>query len=153
MNPKEIRLGPLVALAGFCGLVAAAVSLALVRGGSLVPQPPWLHAVLLVVIAALVLWFARPVRRHLAGSATSVGTGEALKAARAVVLAQASAVLGAIGVGAYAGALFVALSDWELVANHGRALRLAVHALLAAGLVIAALIAQSWCRVPPPPES
>lgn len=112
MSPKEIRLLPLVALAGVCALGAAAVSLALVRGGSLVPQPPWLHAVLLVVIAALVLWFARPVRRHLAGSATSVGTVEALKAARAVVLAQASALLGAIGVGAYAGALFVAVSDW-----------------------------------------
>ena len=96
----------------------------LTRSGDLVPRPPVLAGVLLVVMAGLVLWLARPVRRYLQGRATT--SLDPLRAARTVVLAQAAALTGSAAAGWYAGQLVVVLTDLSLVANRSRILPLAL---------------------------
>ena len=114
MNPKEIRWPRLLVIGLVATVISGAIWLFVVRSGQLVASPSWLAGMLLLVMAALVLWFARPVRQHLRGSASSATTEQALRAARAVVLAQASALTGAAVTGWYLGQLLVVLSDLEL---------------------------------------
>lgn len=151
MTPKEIRWPRLLVTAVSVALVSAGLWMVVVRSGQLVPQPSWLAGLLVLIMGALVLWFARPVRRHLRGAASSAPTIEALRAARAVVLAQAGALTGAAVAGWYAGQLLVVLGDLSLVANQERAWRLALQVLAAVALMVCGLVAQAWCRVPPPP--
>ncbi|PRY59291.1 uncharacterized protein DUF3180 [Knoellia remsis] len=120
------------------------------RGGTLVPRPSWLAAILLVAMAAFVAGFAWPVRAYLRG--TSTRRLDPLRAARVVVLAQAAVLTGSAAAGWYAGQLAVALSDTSLVANHDRSWRLAVLVASAVVLVGAGLVAQRWCRVDPPTD-
>jgi hypothetical protein len=150
MRHHEIRVQTLAIVAAAAGLVSFGLFAMLTRSGDLVPRPPVLAGVLLVVMAALVLWLARPVRRYLPGRATT--SLDPLRAARTVVLAQAAALTGSAAAGWYAGQLVVVLTDLSLVANRSRILPLAL--LMAAGLALATagLVAQRWCRVDPRDE-
>ena len=150
MRHHEIRVQTLALVAAGAGLVSFGVFALLTRSGELVPRPPVLAGVLLVVMAGLVLWLARPVRRYLQGRATT--SLDPLRAARTVVLAQAAALTGSAAAGWYAGQLVVVLTDLSLIANRSRILPLAL--LLGAGLLLATagLVAQRWCRVDPRDE-
>ena len=150
MRHHEIRVQTLAIVAAAAGLVSFGLFAMLTRSGDLVPRPPVLAGVLLVVMAALVLWLARPVRRYLQGRATT--SLDPLRAARTVVLAQAAALTGSAAAGWYAGQLVVVLTDLSLVANRSRILPLAL--LMGAGLALATagLVAQRWCRVDPRDE-
>ena len=81
MNPKEIRWPRLLVIGLVATVISGAIWLFVVRSGQLVASPSWLAGMLLLVMAALVLWFARPVRQHLRGSASSATTEQALRAA------------------------------------------------------------------------
>lgn len=142
------RVAALVALV--VGVMSWLLWQLLTGGGTLVPRPSWLAAVLLVGMAAFVVGWAWPVRSYLAGRSTK--RLDALRAARVVVLAQAATLTGAAAGGWYAGQLAVVASDLSLVANQDRLWRLAV--LVGAGLVlsVSGLLAQSWCRVDPPSD-
>lgn len=150
MRHHEIRVQTLVLVAAAAGLVSFGVFVLITRSGELVPRPPLLAGVLLVVMAGLVLWLARPVRRYLQGRATT--PLDPVQAARTVVLAQAAALTGSAATGWYAGQLAVVLTDLSLVANRSRILPLSL--LLVAGVVLATagLVAQRWCRVDPRDE-
>ena len=150
MRHHEIRVQTLVLVAAAAGLVSFGVFVLITRSGELVPRPPVLAGVLLVVMAGLVLWLARPVRRYLQGRATT--PLDPVQAARTVVLAQAAALTGSAATGWYAGQLAVVLTDLSLVANRSRILPLSL--LLVAGVVLATagLVAQRWCRVDPRDE-
>ena len=150
MRHHEIRVQTLVLVAAAAGLVSFGVFVLITRSGELVPRPPLLAGVLLVVMAGLVLWLARPVRRYLQGRATT--PLDPVQAARTVVLAQAAALTGSAATGWYAGQLAVVLTDLSLVANRSRILPLFL--LLVAGVVLATagLVAQRWCRVDPRDE-
>ena len=150
MRHHEIRVQTLVLVAAAAGLVSFGVFVLITRSGELVPRPPVLAGVLLVVMAGLVLWLARPVRRYLQGRATT--PLDPVQAARTVVLAQAAALTGSAATGWYAGQLVVVLTDLSLVANRSRILPLSL--LLVAGVVLATagLVAQRWCRVDPRDE-
>jgi hypothetical protein len=115
------------------------------RSGRLVPDPSLLAAGLLVVIAALVLAMAWPVRRYLHGRARRLL--DPVRAARTVALAQAAALTGAAAAGWYGGQLAAVVPDLDLVANHGRAWRLLLLTVVSLGLAAAGLVAQRWCRV------
>ncbi|MGL5909584.1 MAG: DUF3180 domain-containing protein [Phycicoccus sp.] len=139
----EIRTQTLAVVAVVAFAVAFVAFTLLTRDGSLVPVPPIAAGALLLVIAAAVIYLARQVRQH-----TRDGTWiEPLRAARTVVLAQAAALTGAAAVGWYAGQLVVVAGDLTLLANRDRLLPLGLHLAVGAVLVVAGLVAQSWCRV------
>ncbi|MBD3783876.1 MAG: DUF3180 family protein, partial [Micrococcales bacterium] len=83
MSHNGVRIQLLVIVAVVTAALGWLVSVVVTRDGTLLQRPPWAAGVLLVVMGGLVLWLARPVRRHLrSGHRTSV---EALRAARTVV--------------------------------------------------------------------
>lgn len=131
-------------------LISAGLFVLYTRSGAIIPNPSLVAGTLLAVMAGLVLWFAWPVRRYLAGHASA--PLDPLRAARAAVLAQAAALTGATAAGWYLGQVLVTLTGWELLVNHDRAWRLGVMVLLALALAVAGLVAQSWCRIQPPTD-
>ena len=147
MRHREIRAQVLALVAATVGIMSFGLFQLVARTGELVPRPPLLAAVLLVVMAGLVLWLARPVRQYLKGRATT--SLDPLRAARTVVLAQAAALTGAAAAGWYAGQLAVVLTGLSLLANQSRVLPLAL--LVVAGVLLAGagLVAQRWCRIDP----
>ncbi len=140
--PTLVLVGVLAAGGGYL------IGLAITRDGSLLPRPPWLAGVLLVVMAGLVLWLARPVRRYLEGRATL--PLDPIQAARTVVLAQAAALTGAAAAGWFLGQLGVLLGDLSLVANQDRVLPFVLLFLASVALSVAGMVAQHWCRIEPP---
>lgn len=147
MPQREIGVQTLALVGAGVGIVSFGLFQLVARSGDLVPQPPVLAGVLLVVMAAAVLWFARPVRQYLRGKATR--SLDPLRAARTVVLAQAAALTGAAAAGWYAGQLGVVLTALSLVANQSRVLPLALLVLAAVVLAVAGMVAQRWCRIEP----
>jgi hypothetical protein len=142
--PILTLVGVLTAVGGYL------IGLGITHDGSLLPRPPWFAGVLLVIMAVLVLWVARPVRRYLQGRATV--PLDPIVAARTVVLAQAAALTGAAAAGWFLGQLAVVVGDLSLVANQSRILPFALLFLAAVGLAVAGMVAQHWCRIEPPDE-
>jgi hypothetical protein len=142
--PVLVLVGALTAAGGYL------IGLGITRDGSLLPRPPWIAGVLLVVMAGLVIWLARPVRRYLEGQATV--PLDPIVAARTVVLAQAAALTGAAAAGWFVGQLGVVLGDLSLVANQERVLPLVLLLLASLTLAVAGMVAQQWCRIEPPDE-
>lgn len=137
--------------AGIVGLVVSLLVWSFVaRGGGLVPAPPVLAAILLVVMGVAVLVVAWPIRRYLKGRATT--RLDPLRATRALVLAQAGAITGALVVGWYAGALALTLVRLSLEVSQVRSLQLGAMVALGGLLIGAGMLAQSWCRFDPPEE-
>ena len=150
MGHREIRVQTLALVAAVTGVAGFVVFTLITRDGTLVPRASLLAGVLLVLMGGLVLSLARPVRRYLAGRATT--TLDPLRAARTVVLAQAAALTGSAAAGWYAGQLAVVLSDLSLVANRSRILPLVALVVAALALAVAGMVAQRWCRVDPRDE-
>jgi Protein of unknown function (DUF3180) len=147
MGHREIRAQVLALVAAVVGIVSFGLFQLVARTGELVPRPPLLAAVLLLVMAGLVLWLARPVRQYLRGRATK--SLDPLRAARTVVLAQAAALTGAAAAGWYAGQLAVVLTELSLLANQSRVVPLALLVVAAVVLAGAGSVAQRWCRIDP----
>ena len=155
-------------------LVVVAVGLALaswlvVRAtyGSLPPLRWWLPLPLAVLAVAEALG-ARTLRSRLAAERTARRGGqrgaepgaplvrpvEPMLVARLAVLSQASAYVGAVFAGAWAGVLLhVAPAVSRLEAAGSDTVTAVVGVLCAAGLTGAALWLESVCRVPPDPSS
>ena len=131
----------IAALAGLA--VAFALDLVLALRGAAVLVPPLSLAVALVLIAVLLLALAWPVRRAARGERRV----DPFYALRAVVLAKASAVAGALLAGGGAGILIYLLT--RTVVPLGSTLAAGGTLVAAALLVIAALVAEHWCALPP----
>lgn len=145
MSHNGVRIQLLVIVAVVTAALGWLVSVVVTRDGTLLQRPPWAAGVLLVVMGGLVLWLARPVRRHLrSGHRTSV---EALRAARTVVLAQAAALTGAAAAGWYLGQVVSLLGDLSLVANRDRLVPFGLMFLASLWLVVGGMVAQAWCRI------
>ncbi len=145
-----VRLQALALVAVLAGALGFLVGVVVTRDGSLLPRTPAVAGILLIVMAGIVLWLARPVRRYLQGRSTV--PLDPLHAARTVVLAQAAALTGAAAAGWFAGQLLVLLRDLSLVANQERVLPLVLMLLGALALAVAGMVAQHWCRIEPPEE-
>ncbi|PKW26477.1 DUF3180 domain-containing protein [Phycicoccus duodecadis] len=145
MSRHGVRIQTLLLVAAVTLVLGYGMSLVVTRDGSLLQRPVWPALALLVVMGGLVLWIARPVRRHLrSGHRTSV---EALRAARALVLSQAAALTGAAATGWYLGQLGVLLGDLSLVANQERLLSFGLALVASLVLTVCGMLAQSWCRI------
>ncbi len=147
MTPARGRTLPLVAL-----LVAALGWLVLdlwTGQGNENPPVPWTVVLGTAALAFAVLVAGWEVRRTVRGR--SLRPVHPLSAARAAVLAKAAAYGGAALTGWYVAQALVLLPE-PVGARRTRLLVACAAALAAAGLAVAGLVAQRWCRVPPRDE-
>lgn len=131
----------LLALVGFA--LAFATDLALAMRGEPVLVPPLSLAVGLMLIAALLVALAWPVRAAAKGERRI----DPFYATRVVVLAKASALAGALLLGGVGGILTYLLS--RAVVPIGSTLTAAGTLVAAVILLIAALVAEHFCALPP----
>lgn len=136
---------------GWTALAAAVVGWAALRvwmsgGGGPIPVPV-ASMLLLAAIAVIVLVAAWPVRKWNSGVRTKAF--DPLRAARAAVLAKASAFCGAVLIGWYSGQALLLAGDLGIEPLRNAFWSDVAGAVLAAGTVIAGMVAESWCRVNP----
>jgi len=131
----------LAALTGFA--LAFALDSVLAMRGLAVIVPPVSLSIALVLIAAVVLVMAWPVRR----AATGERRVDPFYATRVVVLAKASVLSGALLAGSGAGILFYLMS--RAVVPLGSTLTAGGTVVAAALLVAAGLVVEHWCSLPP----
>ncbi|MGV9713036.1 DUF3180 domain-containing protein [Gordonia sp. NPDC003424] len=148
MGPTRVR--DLVAIAVVVGIVAWI--LVRYNYGSL-PAVPLLAGVVLYILAALEVVIAVIVRSRVESRDVGRARGQLhpLTAARVLALAKASAILGAIATGVWAGVLVFLLTQHELAAaDHDRpgAIVGLIGGVLLAG---AALWLEYCCRAPDDP--
>lgn len=139
------RTRPLTLVAAALLGVAAAFALdtVLAMRGLAVVVPPISLAVALVLIGAVLVALAWPVRRAAKGERRI----DPFYALRVVVLAQASALAGALLAGASAGILLYLVT--RTVVPLGSSLAAGGTVVAAVLLLIAALVAEHWCALPP----
>jgi hypothetical protein len=131
------------------GLVVTAFSYLALRiwtaqGGPRPPAP--LGALIVLVFMACGVFFAGlPVRRFLRGQSRK--PLNPIRAMRTVVLAQASALTGAVVTGWYLAQILVLLPDTDIASVRSLAWRLAALAAGGVLMVVAGLMVQRMCRV------
>jgi hypothetical protein len=134
------------------GLLAGIVLYLIMRSayGSLPPLPT-LAGVTLVVVAIIDVVLGFSLRSRIRGK--SGRPVEALTAARAVALAKASSMLGAIMFGAWIGVLaYVLPLQSDVVAAANDTTSAVIGALCAAALIGAGLWLEHCCRTPDDPD-
>lgn len=136
-----------VALAGV--VLGRLVRPAIEWAGGLAPVVGWSQASVLVVVAAVLLATARATRAAL--PAHRVAEQPQLAVNR-LLLARASAVVGALVGGGYVGYAVAWLGDPSQLADQ-RVLRSLLTAAAAAAVVVSAVILERACRVPPAPPA
>lgn len=107
---------------------------------------PWTTAVVCVAVGAVVLWLAWGVRQYVAGKRPNL---DPLKAARTVVLAQASAYTGAMLGGGFVGYAIAMSANWDHEPRREVVIAAGIAALGALLLLGAGWLAERWCRVDP----
>ncbi len=127
-------------------LVSAVVWHLYTRTGSLLQGPAWLTPVVILVIAALVLWFGWQVRAYQQGE--SHKDLSMLRAARTLQLAQAAALTGGALTGWFIGHLAILLPDRDLTPYARQIVPLLLVVGASVVLAVAGLLAQRWCRLP-----
>lgn len=140
-------------------LVTAVVGFALVGPlemlGLTLTRLPWTAVAAVLVLASAVLALGWPVRRWNRGHRDR--PLDPLRAARTVVLGQASALAGAALLGWYLGQVVHLLPDVALPLPRQSVTSLLVAAGASAVLLVAGLVVERWCRLPeddddaPPP--
>lgn len=146
-RPAGVRLTTVLLVAVSATVVSAALWVWLGRSGSLVPAPQLLAGAALLALSVTVGWFAWPVRRYQRSAGTHAV--DPIRAARAVVLAQAGALTGGAATGWYLGQALALAADLSLVIAQRRLLGVLLMVGLSALLAATGLLAQRWCRVPP----
>ncbi|SES06060.1 DUF3180 domain-containing protein [Actinokineospora terrae] len=131
-------------LAGLVGAVVVYLALRVLYGD--LPPLPRLAGITLLVLAVVEALFGFGLRDRIKGTGKPV---QPLTAARAVALAKASSVLGAIMVGAWLGVLgYVLPESAEVAAAKHDVASAIVGVACSAALIAAALWLESCCRTP-----
>ncbi|HZY01797.1 MAG TPA: DUF3180 domain-containing protein [Dermatophilaceae bacterium] len=141
--------GVTIRLVLLVGLVATAFAYLVLRiwteqGGAL-PPAPWGALIVLVFMACGVFFAGLPVRRFLRGQARK--PLNPIRAMRTVVLAQASALTGALVTGWYLAQILLLLPDFDIASVRSLVWRLAALAAAGVLMVVAGLVTQAMCRV------
>jgi hypothetical protein len=129
------------------GLVAVVLVYLLVRSfyGQMPPLPTF-AGITLLVLAAIEVWFGASLRSRIKDPSKEL---QPLTAARAVALAKASSILGAIMLGAWLGILaYVLPKRAELLAAADDFPSTVVGVICSAALIAAALYLEWCCRAP-----
>ncbi|WP_430592045.1 DUF3180 domain-containing protein [Humidisolicoccus flavus] len=140
---------PLIGSVVVAGILGFAFEQMLSGSGRTVYVPPLAMSIALLAVAALSLGIAWPVRQQSRGkNRRRVHYRQAMNA---LVLAKASSIVGSLFLGAAGG--FVLYFSTRVVVP-GEPLTLSIVAAAASlVLIVAGLIAESWCVVPPDDEN
>ena len=135
------------------GIVAAiVVNLFLRLDYDSVPPLPALAGATFAVIAVIETWFAFSIRARI-NRKPGTAPIRALTAVRAVALAKASSLIGAVMVGAWLGVLVYVLLLTDTLSVAGGDTRASIIGLVsAAGLLAAGLWLEHCCRTPEDPD-
>lgn len=146
---KRTRATPLIGLAVMGIVVGFLLEFGAAATGIPILIPPLSLPVTLVVIAAIVVGFAIPIRRATRG--TSKTMIDPFRAMRVAVLAKASSLSGALLAGWGLGILVYLVTRSVLPASG--AIWLAVAAAVGGVvLLVAGLVAEHLCTLPPPED-
>ncbi len=143
---KRVNISTLILLAALGGVTGAFLETALAAGGRPIVLPPLTLAVALLAIGVIVILLAVPIRRLTTGK--SKEQIDPYYATRVLMLAKASALSGSLLTGFGVGITIFLLTRSVLpgVGSVG----LALSTLLGAGaLLVAGLIAEHMCTIPP----
>jgi hypothetical protein len=132
--------------AGALALVWTALRMLVMRGSAL-PSPAWPVIVVIALLAIGVVAAAWPIRQWNAGRRDRAINP--LRAARTVALAKASSLTGALMTGVWGAFAIVTLPRLEFAAQPGRAVAVALAVLASLALLVAGVLAERWCRIPP----
>ena len=141
------RFVHLLLLAGVAFALTTAVLQVRQAGGSATSSPPVVSVVMTAGLAAAVLVVAWPVRRWNAGERDR--PLNPLRAARTLALVKAAAMAGAVLTGGWVGYVGVALPVVAVTTQPGRTAASAAVVLASLGLMVAGLVAERWCVIPP----
>jgi hypothetical protein len=135
--------------------VAIVVWLLLGVGYNRLPAVPGYAGATLYVLAAIEGWLARYIRGRLQRGEVGIGAGRLhpIAVARVLILAKASALLGACATGLWTGlVLFLAPRASTLSAAHADLPGSVIGLIGALLLAVAALVLERCCRTPDQPE-
>lgn len=141
------KASTVIALVLSGGAVGWAVEVVLVSIGESMFLPPASLAVVLILIAGILIYLALPMFRVVRG--TAVRPVDPFYATRVVVLAKSSSLGGALFTGVAISILVFVLSRTVLPGVDAVLLALAMVAGSLA-LVVAGLVAEKMCTLPPP---
>ena len=144
MRPTRIRV--LVALLLGVAAVTWGVLQIMLDRGAVLPPLTWTAPGCIALLAIVVLATALGLRARLADPAKRP---HPLSMARMAVLGKASAHVGPIVGGLYAGYLLVLLPGLEIASRRDRSVLCLVALLASIGLSVAGLLLERACRVPP----
>jgi hypothetical protein len=144
MKPTRIRV--LVALLLGVAAVTWGVLQIMLDRGEVLPPLTWTAPSFIVLLAIVVLATALGLRARLDDP---VKRPHPLSMARMAVLGKASAHVGPIVGGLYAGYLLVLLPGLEIASRRDRSVLCLVALLASIGLSVAGLVLERACRVPP----
>lgn len=142
---KRTNWGTLGATALGSGLASWVVLDALTSAG-MTPQPLWLTAAFLLVLAVWLVLRGRAVKGMVAGEETSMTP---IGAARVVTFAKASSITGSLLGGFFVAWIVVASERSSAPLNQDLILSSALNVLACVVLVVAAMVVEGWCRIPP----
>ncbi len=143
---RPTRIGLLVALLLGVAAVTWGVLQIMVDRGEVLPPLTWTAPTFIALLAIVVLATALGLRARLADP---VKRPHPLSMARMAVLGKASAHVGPIVGGLYAGYLLVLLPGLEIASRRDRSVLCLVALLASIGLSVAGLLLERACRVPP----
>jgi hypothetical protein len=144
MRPTRVRV--LVALLlGVTAVTRGELQILLDRGAVL-PPLTWTAPSCIALLAIVVLATALGLRARLDDPAKRP---HPLSMARMAVLGKASAHVGPLVGGLYAGYLLVLLPGFEIASRRDRSVLCLVALLASVGLSVAGLVLERACRVPP----
>ena len=106
----------------------------------------WIEWAAILLLAAMILRLGYSVRAYQKGDKPNL---DPIRAARTLALAKAGSLTGAVLLGRYGAVVMVTLADWNFGVACSIAINATVASLAAFGLVIAALVAEKWCELPP----
>lgn len=142
---KRTGVGAVVLVLALGFVMGMLAQLALASAGRPGVTPPVTLAVVLGAIGVIVVVLAVPIRRAVKGTRPRVDPFYAL---RVLVLAKASALSGGLIAGVGAGfVVYLLTRTVPALGSVGYSIGMAVGATV---LLVAGLIAESMCRVPPP---
>jgi hypothetical protein len=143
---RPTRIGVLVALLLGVAAVTWGVLQIMLDRGEVLPPLTWTAPSFIALLAIVVLATALGLRARLDDP---VKRPHPLSMARMAVLGKASAHVGPIVGGLYAGYLLVLLPGLEIASRRDRSVLCLVALLASIGLSVAGLLLERACRVPP----